>query len=234
MPVAFICAMPMELAPLKRKLRLQKTRVGSLDIYRGVCGERSVVGIVTGMGTALAAEKLGMLLGAVDVERVVVIGITGAVHGDAPIGSLVLPAVVVNSTTGDEYQPHPLGGGPAEGKMWTSDTLITDLEVLAGLRNDGVVCLDMETAAIAEICEREGIPWSVFRTVSDRATDGILDEEVFRLGNRDGSPNVKAVAAYMARHPGRLPALARMAKDVKRATESAAEAAIAAVSRPDR
>jgi hypothetical protein len=45
---------------------------------------------------------------------------------------------------------------------------------------------------------------------------------------------VKAVAAYMARHPGRLPALARMAKDVKRATESAAEAAIAAVSRPDR
>ena len=232
MPVAFICAMPMELTPLKRKLRLEKSRVGSLDIYRGKCGERSVVAIVTGMGTALAAEKLTTLLGAVDVERVVVVGITGAVHEDVPIGSLVLPAVVVNGATGDEYRPHPLGDGPAEGTMWTSDTLITDLEVLAGLRDDGVVSLDMETAAIAEVCERERIPWSVFRTVSDRATDGILDEEVFRLSNQDGSPNVKAIAIYVARHPGRLPVMARMAKEVKLATEKAAEAAMAAVSGP--
>jgi adenosylhomocysteine nucleosidase len=232
MPVAFICAMPMELSPLKRKLRLEKTRVGSLDIYRGMLGDRPVVGIATGMGTALAAEKLGMLLGAVDVEQVVVVGIAGAVHEDAPIGSLVLPAVVVNGATGDEFRPHPLGNGRPEGKMWTTDTLITDLEVIGRLRDDGVVSLDMETAAIAEVCEREGIPWSVFRTISDRATDGTLDEEVFRMSNQDGSPNVKAIAAYVARHPGRLPAMGRMAKEVKLATERAAEAAIVAVSRP--
>jgi adenosylhomocysteine nucleosidase len=230
MPVAFICAMPMELSPLKRKVRLEKTRVGSLDVYRGTLGERSVVAIVTGMGTSLAAEKFGMLLGAVDVEQVVVVGITGAVDNEVPIGSLVLPAVVVNGATGVEYRPHPLGGGQAHGKMWTSDSLITDLEVIAGLRADGVVSLDMETAAIAEVCEREGIPWSVFRTISDRATDGSLDEEVFHLSNQDGSPNVKAIAAYVARHPGRLPVMARLAKGAKLATERAAEAAIAALS----
>ena len=87
----------------------------------------------------------------------------------------------------------------------------------------------METAAIAEVCERQAIPWSVFRTISDRATDGSVNEEVFRLSNQDGSPNAKAIAAYVAKHPGRLPAMARMAKDAKLATELAAEAAVAAV-----
>ncbi len=232
MSVAFICAMPMELTPLKKRLGLEKTRVGSLDLYRGTLGARPVVAIVTGMGTSLAAEKLALLLAAVEVERVVVVGITGAVENETPIGSLILPEVVVNGATGAEYRPHPLGHGQANGKMWTTDTLITDLGEIAGLRDDGVVSLDMETAAIAEVCEREGVPWSVFRTISDRATDGRVDEEVFRLSNQDGTPNAKAIAAYVAKHPGRLPAMARMAKEAKLATERAAEAAIAAVSGP--
>ena len=191
-----------------------------------------MVAIVTGMGTSLAAEQLGRLLDAVEVERVVAVGITGAVHAGAEIGSLVLPAVVVNSHTGDEYTPHSLGGGQPEGKMWTTDTLITDPDVVAGLRDDGVVALDMETAATAEVCERHGIPWSVFRTVSDRATDGVLDEEVFQLSNPDGSPNLKAALSYVVRHPGRLRALAWVMKEAKVASERAAEAAIAALSGP--
>jgi hypothetical protein len=37
------------------------------------------------------------------------------------------------------------------------------------------------------------------------------------------------VVAYVVRHPGRIPALARMAKGSRLATEEAASAAIAAV-----
>ena len=44
--------MPMELTPLKRKLALERTRVGSLDVYRGMIGEQAVVAIVTGHGDA--------------------------------------------------------------------------------------------------------------------------------------------------------------------------------------
>jgi hypothetical protein len=73
------------------------------------------------------------------------------------------------------------------------------------------------------------VPWSVFRAVSDRATDGSVDDEVFRMSNQDGTPNPRAVAAYVARHPGRLPALARMARAATRATERATDAAVAAV-----
>jgi len=52
---------------------------------------------------------------------------------------------------------------------------------------------------------------------------------VFHLSNQDGTPNHDAIASYFAEHPERLPLMARMADDVKRATDAAAEAAITAV-----
>ena len=97
------------------------------------------------------------------------------------------------------------------------------------LRALGVVSLEMETAVIAESCERRGIPWSVFRAISDRPDSGV-DNEVFRLSNQDGTPNPKAVAAYFAKHPQRIPQMARLAKDSKLATRTAADAAIRACS----
>jgi nucleoside phosphorylase len=161
---------------------------------------------------------------------VVVVGITGAVENETPIGTLVLPELVVDGATGDEFRPDQIALGEPSGKMWTTDELITDLEVIAGLRENGVVSLDMETAAIARVCVHERIPWSVFRAISDRATDGSLDEEVFRLSNQDGTFNAAAVASYFLRHPNRLPAMARLAKGAKTAADRASSAAIEAVS----
>jgi len=226
--IAFICAMPMELSPLVKKLSLRKTEIAGVTVHTGTLGGRDVVAIVTGMGTKLATEATERLLDAMPVDRVVVVGITGAVENETPIGTLILPEVVVNSATGTEYRPAPLGDGTPSGKMWTGDVLLTDADVLAGLRAKGVVSLDMETAAIAESCEKRGIPWSVFRVISDRASDGSVDEEVFRLSNQDGTPNAKAVAAYFAKHPGRIPQMARLAKGAKLATKTAADAAIRA------
>jgi len=227
--IAFVCAMPMELSPLKRRLSLQKARIGSFDAHVGEFDGRPVVAVVTGMGTSLAARGVERLLGATEVTRVVVVGITGAVEDETALGSLILPEVVVDGATGAEFRPAPLGDGNPEGKMWTSDDLITDPSVLSGLRADGVVSLDMETAAIARVCDRRGIAWSVFRSISDRATDGSVDEEVFRLSNQDGTPNAKAIASYVVRRPGRLPAMARMAKSTRLATERAADAALSAL-----
>jgi adenosylhomocysteine nucleosidase len=220
----------MEIIPLERKLSLEKTVIGSLEVYTGSLGECPVVAIVTGIGSVLAAEGVQRLVEAIDIEHVVVVGITGAVDNETPIGTLVLPAVVVNGATGAEYRPTQLGGGNPRGTMWTSDELITDLDVIARLRANGVIALDMETAAIAEICQRRNIPWSVFRAVSDRATEVSLDDDVFHLINRDGTFNIKTIGAFFMKHPGRLPALARLAKDAKLAAEHAATAAVNAVS----
>jgi adenosylhomocysteine nucleosidase len=227
--LAFICAMPMELKPLVKKLSLRETEINAVTAHTGTLGGRDVVAIVTGMGTKLATEGTERLLDAVAVERVVVVGITGAVENETPIGTLILPEVVVDSATGKEHKPDPLGNeGTPHGKMWTGDVLLSDPDVIAELRTKGVVSLDMETAAIAEVCERRNIPWSVFRVISDRATDGSVDDEVFKLSNQDGTPNASAIARYFAKHPGRIPQMAKLAKGAKLATERAADAAIRA------
>jgi uridine phosphorylase len=115
-----------------------------------------------------------------------------------------------------------------EGVMWTTDRLITDPEEIAALRERGVVALDMETAAIAAACERRDIPWSVFRVISDRATDGSVDEEVFHLSNQDGTPDDAAIELYFSQHPERVEAMARLAEGAMLGAQAAADAAIAA------
>jgi adenosylhomocysteine nucleosidase len=219
----------MELKPLTRKLSLTSAEVKGVPVQTGKVDDHDVVAIVTGMGTKLAREGVERLLDAMTVERVVVVGITGALENTTPIGTLVSPATVVDSATGAEHRPESLDGRPQYGVMWTGDVLLTEADALADLRAKGVVSLDMETAAIADVCERRGVPWSVFRAISDRASDGSVDEEIFRLSNQDGTPNPTAVAKYFAKHPGRIPTMAKLAKGAKRATEVAADAAIAAI-----
>ena len=70
----------------------------------------------------------------------------------------------------------------------------------------------------------------MFRVISDRATDGSVDEEVFHLSNQDGTPNPRAIVRYFLTHPRRIPRMARLAKGAKLATETAADAAIRACS----
>jgi adenosylhomocysteine nucleosidase len=227
--VAFVCALPMELAPLRRRLHLQRRRLASLTVHEGTLGGRPVVAVVSGMGTARAGVQTERLLDTLEVEHVVVVGIAGAIEEEAAIGALVLPEEVADAASGARYRPDPLGPGAPRGILWTSDALITDAADIARLRDDGVVALDMETAAVAEVCTRRETAWSVFRCFSDRTTDAVVDDEVLRLSRPDGTPDARAVLSYVARRPGRIPALVATARDAKVATERAAESAIEAV-----
>ena len=220
MTTALICAMPMELTPLVKKLGL--TKDGPRRVGPGV------VAIYTGMGTELATKSTEALFAAVpDIARVVVFGITGAVDNEIEIGALIVPEVVRNSETGEDFKPHGSNGHVAKGIMWTTNK-ITPGHELPPLIAQGVVSLDMETAAIAKCCEERGVPWEVYRTISDRASDGQITEEVFKLSNQDGSPNMGRVLKFFARHPGKILPMVKLARGAMLATNNAADAAIAA------
>jgi adenosylhomocysteine nucleosidase len=216
--------MPMEARPLARKLRMRRAPVGGLKGYRGeAAGGGPVVAVVTGMGPRLATEGASRLLDAVHVSRVVVVGITGAVDKGARIGSIVVPEVVVDGDTGAEYRPGPLAGFPNKGRMRTSATL-TNPEDLAARGEPAVDALDMETAAVAAVCDARGTPWAVVRAVSDAG----IDTDVAQLGREDGSADLVAGLRFLLRHPGRIPGLVRLGRDASRAAAAAADAAIRA------
>ena len=227
-PIAFVCAMPMELRPLTKRLGLRRAELGGAPARTGTLDGRPVVAVVTGMGTRLADAGTRRLLDAVTPGQVVVVGITGAVDDETPIGHVVLPDLVIDHASGREHRHHVLGPGRGDGALWTTD-VITPASELPALRARGVVALDMETAAVALACEERGVPWAVFRAVSDRATDGSVDDEVFHLSHQDGTPDPRAVLRYLVRHPRRIPGLVRMAKGATLAAGRAADAAVAAI-----
>lgn len=218
--------MPFEMRALTKALRLEKATVGGLPVRKGTLEGGPVVGFVTGMGPELAATGIDRLLEAVHPERVVVFGLAGAVEDRTPIATVVMPALVIDHATRRTHAHHPPGGEATSGALWTTDVMTPAAE-LPGLVEQGVIALDMETAAYAQACERAGVPWSVHRAISDHPSDEI-DDELFSLLNLDGTPNKGNIARYGLRHPLRLLAKASVAKNGRLATHNAAEAAIAA------
>ena len=149
MTIALICAMPMEIKPMVKKLGLTKTKVGKLAIYRGEIDGQPVVSIHTGMGPELADRSTEALFAAIpDITRVIVFGITGAVDDDTKIGALVVPEFVVNSLTAEEYKPDP-GGLEARGIMWTTNVITLVVMLVSSI---GVLKTLLDKRAIRCAC----------------------------------------------------------------------------------
>jgi nucleoside phosphorylase len=163
------------------------------------------------------------------VDWVVVVGIAGGVAPEIKIGDLVVPEVVIDRANGTEYAPSPLGDVPARGALSCGDELIVEPGALAVMVAAGVVAVDMETAAVAAVCERAGRPWSVFRSISDHTDDGLIDDSLFAMTRPDGTADTDAVTRYLAANPEKVDVLARLARDMTVATEAAAELAVRSV-----
>jgi adenosylhomocysteine nucleosidase len=212
-----------ELDPLVQ--RLDMTADGLL--HRGRVGDVEVVALLTSIGMAAGARAARDAL-ELGVERVVVVGIAGGVDRSVAIGDVVVPEVVVERATGRAFTPSFIGGLGPRGTLSCGDDLIIDPDTLDAMAADGVVAVDMETAAVAAVCEEAGCSWSVFRGISDYAGEGLVDEALFALTRPDGTADPDDVTRYLEEHPDRVAVLARLASDMTVATHAAAEAAIAA------
>ena len=87
-----------------------------------------------------------------------VVGIAGGVGPSVGIGDIVIPEVVVDGPTGNEYRPAPIDGPAPRGSIVTSDDFIVDPDRLAQLIAKGVIAVDMETGSVAAVCATTGCP----------------------------------------------------------------------------
>jgi adenosylhomocysteine nucleosidase len=221
-----LAPMPSELRPVVRRLGLKRTG-GPASEHRGTVGRTEVRAVHTGMGTAKAAAATEAALAGGAVDRVVVCGIAGAVDPALAIGDLLAPEVVLDHASGATFRPTPWEGSVSATQrpvLCTSDELIVQPDRVAELRARGIGALDMETSAVAAVCERHGVAWSVIRVVSDRADDGTVDPEIMTLTDADGRPNLGGLLRYLGPRPWRIAKLAKLAKGSKLATETAAAA----------
>jgi nucleoside phosphorylase len=169
------------------------------------------------------------VLAAAPFDHLVVVGVAGGIGPSVGLGDLVVPERVVDLASGAEHRPTGLGEAVPRGVLATSDALLTDPSEAARLARRGIVAIDMETAAIAAVCERRGCAWSVFRAISDRADDGSTDAAIVGLLGPDGRPELAAVFWLVLTQPWRLPQLVRLGLGMTRAAGAAASACVRAL-----
>jgi nucleoside phosphorylase len=228
--VAVLAPMVSEIRPVVKAFSLARGEIGGLRVATGLLGDVEIVAVKIGVGTSAAATTTERLLDVTTVDHVLVVGIAGGLVPEVEIGDMIFPSRVRDRASGAEYVPAGLAPGEASGTLLTSDEFIADPHEMEKLAGQGVVGLDMETAAVAAVCERRGCAWSVVRSVSDRPGD--VQADVFDLAGADGEPSVGTSIRFMATQPHRVPALARLARNAQRAADRAAAAAVTACTRP--
>jgi nucleoside phosphorylase len=226
--VAVLAPMRSELRPLIRPLALRRARPGD-DLLTGRLGPLELVATTTGIGTRAAARAAERALDATALDHLVVVGVAGGIGPSVGIGDLVVPERVLDLASGADHRPAPLGAADPRGILVTSDALLIDPAEAARLEQRGAIAIDMETAAIAAVCERRGCPWSVFRAISDRADDGSTDAAIFALAGPHGEARPAAALRLVLMQPRRVPQLVRLARGLRVATRAAAGAAVRAL-----
>ncbi len=227
--VTVLAPMRSELEAVIRTFRLRRTEDHSERTHQGTVGRWIVNAMTTGIGPERAREATRRVLEeTVPPDRapdhVMVVGIAGGLDPTLGIGALIVPDRVTMHPDGPVYVSHPLPPRQAAGALVTTDGLLHG-DGWRPLLEAGFGALDMESAAVAEVCEGAGVPWSVYRGISDRPEEQLVDLGVLALSQPDGSIDRAAVAAYIVRHPGRVGRLARLNRGLRAATAIAAAAA---------
>jgi adenosylhomocysteine nucleosidase len=216
-----------ELKAVVRAGGLAKGGDGQVFTHQGSAGQWSVMAGVIGMGPATARAATTRALSQGPFDHVMVVGIAGGLDPALPVGALMVPSVVRLYPDGPPYEAHPVGGRAAGGTLMTTDGLFSDDDIWQPMTDSGVGAVDMEAAGVAAACEQAGVSWSVYRGISDRPDEHIVDQAVFALSKPDGTADFAAVGKYLARDPRRAKALAHLNRCMQTAAKVAADAAFA-------
>jgi adenosylhomocysteine nucleosidase len=228
--VVVLAPMPLELKAIVTAFGLSPAEQGPRTRWTGVVGQSAVTAIHVGMGPGLTQEAASRLLdepstGSASIAHIMIAGICGGLDPDVPVGTLINPELITDHTTGKSWKHCPPGDDPRRGKLLTTDGVTLDATLGERLRSEGYLGVDMESAAVAQVCDSRGCPWSVFRCIGDRLVDGLIDERVLSLTNPDGSANSAELKRLLESDTELAARLAILARDSSAAARRAAEAA---------
>jgi len=200
-------------------------RPGRAQIGTPLAVDTDVLLCVSGIGPAAAHAASEALLAA-GATALVSWGVAAGLAGTASPGTLVLADRVVDLSSPlnpaelwsaaewtDRIAAHlPTSIHVLRGPISATDRVLSTHadKLAAGSRGGGAVAADMESAAVARVANRAGIPWIAIRAVSDTADTG-LPLALAGAIDTTGRVRLTRLAAGLARRPAellQLPALA--------------------------
>lgn len=236
MKIGIITAMPEETRAVIRALpKAQKTRPAGAIRYHARFGGHEIVIAESGMGFANATATAGQLIAELQPDLVISAGFCGGIAAELQVGDAALAAsLVMVSENGLQAVPAIIPAlvsdfvfrQTAEGRrvfagLFACTTTIMQKKRLADLLPPAAPysVVEMESAAIALLAGKNGIPFVGLRTVSDP-----LDEELgFTLDEFcDGQMRIRIPKVLMTitRKPRIIPQLIRLAGNSRVAAAS--------------
>ncbi len=186
--VVVLAPMPLEMHAIVTAFGLQPSRDAAGAPWTGRVGGSDVVALHIGMGPPLTRVAVTRLLDPArpdhrPVDHVMIAGICGGLDPAIEVGTLINPEVLIDHTSSSTYRHAPPGDAPQGGKLVTTEGVTLDHELSRRFREQGCLGVDMELAAVAEVCEVQRCRWSVYRCIGDRFFDGLLDERIVAMTN---------------------------------------------------
>lgn len=218
--VGIIFAMEEELSSLKKYIKIEKEyNIFNLKFYEGEINNIHCVLVQSGIGKVNAARATQILIDNIKVDYIFNIGVAGAVCEDLNIGDIVIAEKLVQHDFDITAFYHEKGYIPNIGVYIYSDKDLLGLAKSVVLEDnskllDGVIasgdifctdymmgkkindkfnalCVEMEGAAIAQVCHLCNIPFLILRSISDTPNnDNVVTYEEFLLDSCDRVANI--------------------------------------------
>jgi adenosylhomocysteine nucleosidase len=194
-------------------------------------GIRGAVRAVTlGDGTLLVLSGVGLsaaaagarLLAAAGARALISWGVAGGLDPGLTAGTLVLPREIISPdnlsfATATDWREHVRSAIGAQyavctGSLLSSRAPLGSVAAKArAFRETAAVAVDMESSAVAEVAAAQRIPFLAVRAIVDGAADEIPRAALMAATAGTATLRIGRLLAALARAPGELPALIRLA-----------------------
>ena len=194
----------------------------------------NLVFLQTGMGCENTERTLRILIRKQPVSAILGVGLAGALSSVLEIGDLVVgqeirgPSLIVPPATLANVAQQTQANGLRihRGTVITQNQMACTAEgkrqLAASMGLTGVGCVDMESWAVACVCQESGIPYVIVRGISDIMSENLpLDFNRFR--RPDGNLDDRRIAISALMHPSCIRGLWKLARQLTSCTRNLAE-----------
>ncbi|NOQ36505.1 MAG: phosphorylase [Methylococcaceae bacterium] len=207
MITGIIVALPEELRTLSKK----KISKGHYDFI-----SETIIVAYSGAGATNAAKATELLISK-GATRLISWGCAGALAANLKAGDLMLPESLLTTekaslALNQNWQQHTAKLFPEShsGSIIDSVNIIANSDDKKSLHQQSQAnAVDMESAAITQVCQQYNLPCLVIRTIAD-PVEMSLPQAVSHAMNAEGEVILSKLLSYLLTHPQQIPALIRL------------------------
>lgn len=193
--IGIITAINEELNAIKRIMdEIQKETIYELEFYKGIINSKKYILVKCGIGKVNSARTTQILIDKFDIEYIINTGSAGGLSNNLQIGDIVVGEKMVQHDFDTTVFGHEKGYIEDTGKFFSSDKKLIEycknikiegIKIVFGNIGSGDIfctdikmkekiqkkfecdCVEMEGAAIAQVCYLSKVPFVVIRSISD-------------------------------------------------------------------